>query len=386
MEKVIERLVTTVGAFRGNYPDIPLPSDIVIEELTGGADPFFVTLPVLKIGAKSRNTSLTRSGKRVNRIYGEAAARAIAEKINQDRPGGVLGHPEPGQRSAAPNAVQWLAAQIADGYVFGKGYVLSHRADVREDIRVRAAANARIATSLIGSIEGVEETGEVIDLTPTNVDLVDPDEAGIEDLAARPHLTRESQEKGENEESMETIQELLKLRDQDRSEITELKGELEETKKRIAELEGVVGDIAEIRSLLGEVKGKEVVAEVKALVNEVATLRRKTLVAEIEAAMEGFEQLKLEGARALALEHLGVTRDDEGLQIVAEVFPANLKAARERIDNWLKRPTVQQILKSLAVAEMGPGAYVPGRNNGGHSQELKDTPETRAAARQKFGI
>ena len=363
--EIAELLLTTPGAFRGEFPDIPLPDDINVKELTNGAEEFFVTLPVLKVGAKSQNVSRAASGKLMNRVYGADAAQALVEKINRDRPGGALGHPEAGKRSTQPNAVQWLAARIVGDTVWAKGYVLNHRGDVREDLRVRRAAKSKIATSLYGSIEEIKESGEVIDLKPTNVDIVDPDEAGIGELGASPRITRETKE---DKMADETIQEILSLRDKDRDEISGLKTQITEQKQKITELETSSKAISELQTLFGA--GKDVVAEVRQLAGEVARLREKVIVSEVQAVVDA--EVKLEKLRPIISEMIGAVADAD--------------KARARVKELLERADVQAVAKALAVAEQGGSVFLTANNNGQHSVKLDESPQAIATARNVVGI
>lgn len=170
--------LTCLYEMRGTFPDIPLPPDIDRKAL--GDDAFFVTLPLARIGARSRN----------GRTYTRAAVEQFVAQINAMRPEGMWGHLPDDQVDTRydPPAIRWLAATIdADGVAWGKGLPLN--AITREYYRLAKATNARVGTSLVAwaSMEG----DQVMSLELLTVDLADPARVGVPLTASPVNITNE---------------------------------------------------------------------------------------------------------------------------------------------------------------------------------------------------
>jgi hypothetical protein len=170
--------------FGGDYPDVPLAPGIDFAELTkGDTSPVFVTLPIGKVGAKSRN----------GRTYNQAAVKALEEAIQQRRITGGLGHLKDEDRSTnfAIPVVHWVGAKMeTDGTLWGKGYIPTAFPEVREYVELRRRTRAAIGTSLYG-LGQVSETGEVTELDVEQLDVVDPARVGVPIASAVPMVTAE---------------------------------------------------------------------------------------------------------------------------------------------------------------------------------------------------
>jgi hypothetical protein len=378
-DRVMEVLLQTEGQFKGSYPRMSIPADVDEQLRQSDPDPFTFVMPVMKIGAASGNTSTTKAGKRVNRRYGQDAAERLVRAIRENRPDGVLGHPPPGKRSEILPAVHWLEAVIEGDSVYGLGYVPPHRQDVRETIRVKKSVNSRYGTSIVGSIEGVAETGEVIGLEIGWIDLADAGEIGVPELGAVPGVNEIREETGMDPDTI--INELKAERDKSRDDLVRVQETLAETRQEIAELESARQVVTELGGLFGE--GADVVQEVRNVIDERDQLRRRNQVAELRELVA--EKVKLAGLRPMVLEHLGVKGD----QLISEMAPQTQEDAEAAIQAYLERDDVKAIAKALAVSEMGPGAVVPGLDNrpeNGGGQQLEDTQDRRRAARGTFGF
>src|SRR5688572_1028967 len=90
-----------ISELRGAYPDIVLPEAMRNEF---GADALFVTLPIGRAGARSRN----------GRTYTREAVQAMVDAVNANRPEGRWGHLRDEERSTRydPPAIRWLAAMM----------------------------------------------------------------------------------------------------------------------------------------------------------------------------------------------------------------------------------------------------------------------------------
>lgn len=354
--QVSERLLITTGNYQRGYPEIQLPSDINIEQLTEGDDnPMFVTWPVMRTGAVSRNTHQTPKG-RVNRRYGRDAAIALMNSINQSRPSGQLGHPDAGRRSERAAALRWLAAEMDEqGTVWGKAYILPHRADLRNDIRTAMASNALTATSLWGSISGIKEDGEVVGLIPTNIDIVDPNEAGILELGHIPHVTRETVE----EETMtETVSELLVQRDNLQVRLSDVQGQLTPLQETLQTIREMVG-------------GDDVVVAVRAMIEEVTSAR---------------EQQRLSGINDAIAEALGdISNNEEGSALIREMVGSvqTPEAATTRVQELLGMDHVQKMLKALVVGTSG-GVAIIGKQQ--DKDWRKDVAENAENLAKQYGL
>lgn len=177
--------IVTLTEFSGQYPDISLPEDIDLEEL--GPNPVFVTLPIGQVNAHSRN----------DRIYRDTAVMALVRQVNENRPEGMWGHYDPWEISFKydPPGIRWLAAMIDDnGLAWGKGLALTPESE--NYYRKAKATNARVGTSILAFGE-VDDEGNVLDLELITIDMADPARVGVPVTAARPKVTSEMLEGGD---------------------------------------------------------------------------------------------------------------------------------------------------------------------------------------------
>lgn len=102
---MVEFLMAQGSQFKGDFPKIPLSSDIQLTEM--GNDPFFVPL-------------------HVGRVYERSAVESLVHQISEKRPEGGWGHlhvSEFGTRYE-PSAIRLLAATLAqDGTAWARGSV-----------------------------------------------------------------------------------------------------------------------------------------------------------------------------------------------------------------------------------------------------------------------
>jgi hypothetical protein len=372
--RVTEQLLITPGAFERGFPQIQIPADVNMELLTeGDANPMFITLPIMRVGATSRNKSKTSSGKMRHRVYGREAAEALVRSVSENRPTGIAGHPELGQRSREAAAIRWLGARLEGETVWAKFYVLPHRQDLREMLRTAMAANSKVATSLMGSIKGIRENGEVIDLNPTHIDLVDASEAGIPQLGSVPIATSESLE----EDNVE-IQELMNGFNTTVAELANVRRDLSERDSTISELNQQVQELRVVQetvSSLSELLGTDdVVAGVREMHTELTTLRGVANGAAIAEAVTAA---------------LGeVANNEAGASLIREMVGdvADATAATARVQELLGMGHIQAALKAMAVSESGPAAIVGGQSGGQTTNILEQAVENAGATAQSFGL
>lgn len=247
-----ELLLETQHRFAGAYPDVPLAAGIDYNELTEGDDkPFFVTLPIGKVGARSRN----------RRVYDKESMVEIVKQINEKRPGGNQGHLPPTDRSHAfpLPALRWVGAilQEQSGLAWGKAYVAKERPDVREYFRVAMRAGARVATSLYGLTDTDGE--RVVNPQIETVDIADPERAGVDETKAIPKITSEMAQEDSNrgDDEMADYNELIAERDTLKRQLTEAQTQVAALQASQTKMTGLVemADGGDPTEVLKELKG-----------------------------------------------------------------------------------------------------------------------------------
>lgn len=374
MRPASEMLHVQVSEFRGNYPEISLPADIDKEALK--AD-FFVTLPALKVGAKSRTPGRPP--------YGRKAAEALVREINTKRPEGRWGHLRDDERATRydPPAIWWLAAQMVNDVVWVKGVPMTP--ETKEHFRVAKIINAKTALSLYGWVG--EQNGELADIELETLDIAHPPRAGLEDAVAVPHLTREQTEEqpspptplpqGEGSKEGETGQgEGETAARQPVSEQTREGARMENLDELIAEMrterDKAVKELETHRKLAAElgaiIPGSDLVAGAQKLAAENADLKKKVLASEIQSVIE--TEVKLAALRPIIAEMLGPV--------------ASKEAAQTRVRELQETSYIQRIGKALALEIGGPRVTVNGQ--GVLTEKFEDTDEKRQEARNAFGL
>jgi hypothetical protein len=332
-------------------PDIPLPDDI--DPAAFGDEAFFVTLPVAKIGARSRN----------GRVYGEAAVQSLVEQINARRPEGHWGHLDDDERSTryeAP-AVRWLAAILDEmGTVWAKCVPVTPEA--REHFRIAQAANAVVGTSIYGT--AILDGDEVVALELESIDLADPARVGIPEAVAPPRVTSEM--------GGETSPPVLLHGNGEGSPVLSPSpwGELEGGTEPTPPLAPPHGDREGSRG--GEVIRElhDLRARVREMQAELETLRREKLRGEIAAVIR--EMVALEPLRPVVMELVGAAAD------AAE--------ARTRVEAILGQPHMQALALAIVRQQAGPNVMVGAAQTPHDGLRVQDTPEARAEARTRFGL
>lgn len=342
METVQEQIIfEQVSRFKKEYPDVPLSSDLDPSEYDENTR--FVTLPLMPIGAKSRN----------GRTYGEQVVRSIVDQINQKRPEGGWGHLAEQERSTRydPPALRWVGAMLdTDGMAWGKAIPMTPTAT--EHLVGAKKARARVGTSIYGT--ATLKGNEVVAIDLQKIDLADPARVGIQEAAAVPIVEMTDEPKENETVNDELIQEMNGYKTQ----IAELTAALDTHKGIVTELLTVVG-VEKADDL------KTVVSELITARNTAVETARKAIAARLVA------EIKLPQTAALVADKLGVPVTDDEEQI------------KTQIAELLQSPLIQPFAEMERVKMGGPRAIV---GNETPQQGIKDTPEAREAAKRRMGM
>jgi hypothetical protein len=180
--------VMVVSELRGQYPNVPIASDVDYEALIkGDSSPQFLTLPIGKAGATSGN----------KRHYDEAFVLELERQTLALKPVGLMGHLSDSERATAfpAEAILWVGTLRVGELLWGKGYLPPGPG--RERIHRYKASGKALATSIDAHAGGKwdESLGayrmDAKSLKLGQIDLAPADRAGIPDLAAVPLLTSE---------------------------------------------------------------------------------------------------------------------------------------------------------------------------------------------------
>lgn len=330
-----EILLQEIGEFRGNqFPEIPLPDDVDRAELGN----FFVTLPIGRVGARSRN----------DRVYEAAAINDMVRNINENRPGGQWGHLKTEERSSRydPPAVRWLAAAVDnEGVVWGKCVPVTQEAI--NHLRIAKAAKAKVGTSIYGT--AVMEGKRVVSLNIETIDLVDPTRVGVELAAALPEITQESVTETTTEKEPEVtvnVAEIEQKLQTAESRVVELTQQLQTAQEAKAELEGarrVLSEGAESFINMGVhvmADGNNLEQVLRQLIEKLQAMSADKLRNAIDGAVTEMVTIPSEPLRLFVRTLVGEAKTEE--------------AAREKITQVLETEQYQNLAKLAAIQESGP--------------------------------
>lgn len=369
----------TVGEFRGSFPDVPIEQGVLdaLKELE--ANPFYATLPIVpEVGAISNNGLL----------YDEELVSSIERQINENKPGGILGHLKDSERDTAfplPSGM-WLGAKREGNTLWGKAYVPS--GPVREHIRTLMAVGGRIATSIYGRAKKFEKVRDgvkrAIDFKLESLDFAPPSRAAL-GYGAIPHVTSEMEQDSEQEPIMadkaQVIAELTvadipaTLREQIVAEASKQSEDATVVAELTTQLSARDDRITVLETTVQEFRRREFVRVVE---EKVAELTNWTVSDTEKDANGKTGKDKLAALRAMfkraILEKVGAEQDVDS---VAEMA---LQAWEE----------IKPIAEMMRDALAGPAAIVRGRVAAGAANgaipKLEDTPENRAQAAAAMGI
>lgn len=301
---------------RGAYPKVELSEDVRSQL---GEDALFVTLPVARVGARSRN----------GRTYTREAVQSIVDAVNGKRPEGRWGHLRDDERATRydPPAIRWLAAMLdEDGVAWAKGVPVT--AEAREHFRIAKIAGAQVGTSVYGM--GRLEGDRVIAFDLETIDLADPNRVGIPDTAAEPIVTTEM---ADGDIDMNIT--LNDVPEAVRQQIIEQAGA--EAGERLQEMTTQVSTLSEqVQTLTSDL-------------NAARTTISQLLVTYAEARIS--EQVQIEPVRALVGKLVGIREQDGARMIDGVASIADVDAA---ISAVLNDESVQAFNKASVAEMMGP--------------------------------
>ena len=372
-------LAEMVSDFRQGFPDVPLASDLDIAEWktadpnAAAADrPLFVTLPLVKVGTKSRN----------GLQWGRPEAEHLVSEINSKRPEGGLGHTPFDKRSTEYRlpALRWVGALLdSNGTVWGKAYVPKYAQDVREFFMDAKRSRARVGTS----VYGMEGDKGLRDMNLENIDIGHPDRISHPVAAAVPRLTSELQHsngKPDGDEitmgdELKLVSELTTQKDTALRQVSELTTKLGEKDTLIAEFQKRDGTLKGVETLVAEFAGDSVTAKIEKLVSEVRDLRKAQRKTQIDGWIA-------EALKAVELEDLHPT-------IIAQMGEVDsAEKAKLRVAELMNREDIKVIAEALRDKNAGPRFISGDKKRGGKETDLKqlNNPETIAEARAWAGI
>lgn len=348
--------------FRGNYPAIETDTRVDYDTLVSkDTDPFFITLPVARVGEVSAN----------GLSYDEELVKAIQEQIIGK--GGIMGHIKDEDRNSAfpIEDVDWIGVARQENTLWGKAYVPPGEA--REYIRRLKARGGQLATSIYGAYDEREalndDSHRLRGFRLESLDLAPADRAALR-LGGQFAITAQMEN---TEDDMPTKAEIIaELTDKDvpqnlrNSIIKEWQKEHDE-EKVVADLTKERDDAQTLVKELQEQIGKYKTAEFDASLD-------KTIAEHIDWNVKGDEaQKKVDALK-------GMYRSRILSELKEERDPEKVKKAADEVWEEMK-PLAETIRDALA----GPAAIVSGRNGGGVNK-LEDTPDARRRARAQLGI
>jgi len=253
VEEMVQRSYV-IAEFRGNFPAVETDPSVDQEALfASDDDPFFVTLPVARVGEVSANGLL----------YDEELVGEIQDQMLGK--GGILGHIKKEERdSAFPiEDVDWVGSLYDGDTLWGKAYIPP--GEVREFVRRLKARGGKLATSIYGPYAKHEVLSDgsykLRGLRLETLDLAPADRAALKlggGFAVTAQMETETEEEDEDQEDIEMEKEQLiaeltvadlpeTLREQviadyeteaeTEGRIAELESERDEAQKRLSELE-----------------------------------------------------------------------------------------------------------------------------------------------------
>jgi len=348
-------ILEQVHSFKGKFPEIPLPADI--DKAALGNDAFFVTLPIGKIGAKSKNGNL----------YGETVVRQLVEQINTNRPEGMWGHVKDADRGSvyAPPALRWLAAVIDnDGMAWGKAIPIT--TDAREHLRVAKLTNSAVGTSIYGLGKVVD--GVVTEITLETIDLAPASRVGVSITAKVPNITSEMDTKKDNK--MAEVTEQL---------VSELNGKVVTLQETIAARETTISEMQSQIAAIKAVTSDDPVKFISEMRVELNELRGAGFKADVTQVVAEFVKIptSTEGGKALTEYVVSVIGELSKYKTIDEV-KAILNALADN-------PVYKTVAKALISESQGGSIRVEDKSEG-KQKDTEITSETAKKIADKWGV
>lgn len=352
-----ELIYELTSDFRGKYPDVPFAEGVDTEAFKAESDPFFVTVPISKIGAVSRN----------GRTFDRAAVERIVEQVNEKRPEGGMGHLKPSERGSHYEIpkVRWLGAMIdAEGTAWGKAYVPKYAQDVREYFRDAKRSGSKVGTS----VYGVEGQSGLADMNLEKVDFGHPDQLGVLELGAIPKITSELLD--ENKEANIMAEQESILVTEFRSQLAEKSTLVSELQTKVATAEKLVSELQTKATLADAViaeLGADPVKVAKELITELVDLKKKSLASDIDNVVS--ELVKVPQLRGIAKKEAAQAKSAD--------------EARTLITEFMATDEYQELATALVLQASGGKAHVAEFNR---EKKLDENLSAYEKARAEWGF
>jgi hypothetical protein len=354
-----------VVEFRGDFPQIDNDPRVDLAALTAGDDtPFYVTLPVARVGEASAN----------GLVYDEELVGAIERQMVGK--GGILGHIKAEERDTAfpIEDADWVGVKRDGVTLWGKAYIPPGEA--REFVRRLKARGGQLATSIYGPYKEREtlQNGRwrAVGLTLESLDLAPADRAALK-LGGKFAVTAQMETDNDKENNMTKDELLAELTAKDvpaslRTQIIADWQKENDQQAKVAELEQQLKD----QKTLNETLQDQV---------------KQNLVKEFEAAVDATvaEYVKLEAKSDNGKKQVDALRRTFRARLVSELGDETDKDKVAEKAKTLWGDEFQLLAETVKNALGGPAAVVSGKVNGSF-QKMEDTPENRAAARAKVGL
>lgn len=386
----MERLFEMVSRFERGYPDIEIPAEIDAAIRRDDPKPFYFTLPVMKVGATSRN----------KRLYPREVVEDMRQQIKEKKPVGDAGHLRDEDRPYTwqPSPVRWLNAEIDDnGLLWARGYALPEFPKMLGHLRTAINANALQGTSIYGSGTGEMMDNGVVHITKVNlesIDLAHPDRIGVPDAATVPMVTQETilnsdapyfvQETVTDDapqDDTETLPDEIEINETegDMPDEPQVLSELRETNdrltRRVRELEALEEmnrvlerDLNEVREQLAIGETADPIREIHRLQTQIADKdARLTSLTSVAVAEAVNSRVEFEGARAFVREQLDLHLRAERLDL-----PTSDQINRV-LEAVLARDSVAAHITAEAQKALGPNISQSGRKPAGASTTNETT-------------
>jgi hypothetical protein len=364
-----ELLYSLVTEFKGDYPDVPLAPGVDVEGIKqDDPNPFFVTLPLLRVGGKSDN-GFTWQAQDVDRVMSE---------INTKRVEGGVGHIPKEKRSTQYDLpkLRWVGATLNDETLWGKAYIPTYAEDVRTYFKNAIRSGARVGTS----VYGVRGKQGLSDMVLESIDLGHPDRLGYKGAGAVPLITSEiaNEDTDVSENTNDAlVAELRTDRDAQRELVSELQDTIKAHESTIAELETSQTTLQALVSELS-LDTDNPLADAKVLVAELAATRARNLVTDVKAVIA--EMVELKELQPFISEYL-IEETDDGAE---RALVGSVDEAKARVTGLLAKDNFKSLAKSLVREQRGFNAIV--HEAVGDKGDLDFSEQAVRTAMSKFGV
>ncbi len=313
---------------QSSLPEIPVRSTVDLANLTLGDDnPFFITLEIANLDGESKN----------GLIYDQELVKSIVEQINTQPKEGIMGHLAKDRRDSEykPSDVHWLGAVEYNNRAYAKGYIPKTAIQQREHFRILQFTGGKAATSIYGwadqeVVDKASGTWKALSFELEQLDLAPYTRAALKPTGDKSHI------------------------------ITSEMDETHNGGKKMDVVEIGVSELADLKKEVAEYKRNQFKNQVKGIVSE--TFKLETKSEDGKSALDAIQKLVTEYAGLVA------DTEDEVRVVVSQVGK-----------------DIESVMKLLVQALAGPKAFIQEKEKESASKFV-DTPETRAAARAKFGL